>query len=233
MGRIIKKAEKRKREILDKAQELFNKNGYEATSVAQIIKELNISKGAFYHYYNSKIELLEEIAEKFTKEIITILNPIVDNKKLNAIEKLNKVFESSIAFKSDNIDILYTIINTFYSDKNLLLREKMNEKNIYFTVPIFTKIFEQGKTEGSFDIIDCASIAKIIMFLAIGMANDNVKILKEIQNNPTKIDQLKENILAYQTSIERILGAPENSLNPMDLSIIDKLQKYFDKRNDE
>ena len=57
------KIQKRKK-IIDKAWELFIKNGYEETKVEDITRELGISKGSFYTYFATKDELLYEILEK-------------------------------------------------------------------------------------------------------------------------------------------------------------------------
>ena len=57
----IKKQKKRK--ILEKAFELFRKNGYMDTKVEDITKALGISKGSFYTYFKTKEELLCEVLE--------------------------------------------------------------------------------------------------------------------------------------------------------------------------
>ena len=45
------------------AQELFEKHGYKQVSIDQIVAAAGTSKGGFYHYYNSKDDLLIEIWE--------------------------------------------------------------------------------------------------------------------------------------------------------------------------
>lgn len=57
-----------KQEILETAFELFNKNGYEKTTVNEIIKKANTSKGGFYYYFKAKEELLNSIYSIFDKE---------------------------------------------------------------------------------------------------------------------------------------------------------------------
>ena len=69
------KIQKRKK-IIDKAWELFIKNGYEETKVEDITRELEISKGSFYTYFATKDELLYEILEKIKKKIINVLGAI-------------------------------------------------------------------------------------------------------------------------------------------------------------
>lgn len=61
----IKKQKKRK--ILEKAFELFRKNGYTDTKVEDITRKLGISKGSFYTYFKTKEELLCEVLESVKK----------------------------------------------------------------------------------------------------------------------------------------------------------------------
>ena len=50
----MRKGDIRKQEILATAEQLFCRNGYEQTSVQDIIDCLHSSKGSFYHHYASK-----------------------------------------------------------------------------------------------------------------------------------------------------------------------------------
>lgn len=52
--RIIKEYEERRKEILETAERLFLTKGYTKTTVNDILKEIGIAKGTFYHYFKSK-----------------------------------------------------------------------------------------------------------------------------------------------------------------------------------
>ena len=70
MARIVKEqayAEKRN-EILDVAQRLVYTKGYEQMTIQDILDDLQISKGAFYHYFDSKQALLEALIERMLQE---------------------------------------------------------------------------------------------------------------------------------------------------------------------
>ncbi len=94
MARIVNKEEYeiRRNEILDAAQLLVYTKGYEQMSIQDILAEVHISKGAFYHYFNSKQALLEALIERMASQVIQLLNPIVQDEHLNAPEKLHRVF---------------------------------------------------------------------------------------------------------------------------------------------
>ena len=53
--------EERRRSILDAALRLFANKGYESTSISQLAKEVGISKGLVYTYFDSKEALLKSL----------------------------------------------------------------------------------------------------------------------------------------------------------------------------
>ena len=64
---------------MEKALELFAKQGFEATSVQQITDHCGISKGAFYLSFKSKDELIIEMIEHFMKQFTSDIDYVVSN----------------------------------------------------------------------------------------------------------------------------------------------------------
>ena len=64
MARIVKEPAVRRNEILDAAQRLVYRKGYEQMTIQDILDDLHLSKGAFYHYFDSKQSLLEALIER-------------------------------------------------------------------------------------------------------------------------------------------------------------------------
>lgn len=71
----------KKKLIMEKALELFAKNGFEATSIQQITEKCGISKGAFYLSFKSKDELILSIADHFMNTITAELEQAVNNEQ--------------------------------------------------------------------------------------------------------------------------------------------------------
>jgi len=69
----------KKQFIMDKALELFAKQGFAATSVQQITEHCGISKGAFYLSFKSKDELILALIDHFMMEIVSDIDRIVRN----------------------------------------------------------------------------------------------------------------------------------------------------------
>ncbi|WP_293780113.1 TetR/AcrR family transcriptional regulator [uncultured Aeromicrobium sp.] len=71
--------ESRRQEIIDDAARIFAKQGYAATGILDLCKEVGLGKGALYYYIGSKEQLLVEIQSR-------VLSPLLE--AANRIEKL-------------------------------------------------------------------------------------------------------------------------------------------------
>jgi AcrR family transcriptional regulator len=68
MVRVVKKAEERRLEILDAAQGLFLSRGYDATTVNDLLNAVGISKGAFYHHFAAKEDVLQALVWRLAEQ---------------------------------------------------------------------------------------------------------------------------------------------------------------------
>ena len=227
MARIVKKAEERRKEILEKAEKLFYKFGYTNTSVNMVIKALNISKGAFYHHFKSKEELLDCLVKDFTNNLVERIEGIITIPHLNAPDKLNKLYLESSSYKAENIDTIITITEAIYNNNNILFRHKFHAKSVEKMLPIMTAIFQQGKDEGYFQISDPEATARLVLLFGISVAEYSAKLLLQLQDNPQKIDELYEHFMLYQNSIERILGAAQGSIQVFDKKFFDVFKTLY------
>src|SRR5437899_6320460 len=78
--------------ILDAAERAVETKGYEQMAIADILGELQISSGAFYHYFDSKPALLSALVERMGNQIEQLVLPIIHDPKLGAIDKLQRFF---------------------------------------------------------------------------------------------------------------------------------------------
>lgn len=65
-----KPAETRQEELMDAAQALFLSQGVEATTVSDIVAAADVAKGTFYTYFASRSEILQALAQRYTRHFI-------------------------------------------------------------------------------------------------------------------------------------------------------------------
>ncbi len=140
----IKKQKKRK--ILEKAFELFRKNGYTDTKVEDITRKLGISKGSFYTYFKTKEELFCEVLESVKKSEMKKYSKVeIDENPRKTLENFIKERFKSFLELLNNVDIgivrsfaQNTIAGKFHEEmtkffksfikENILLRYESNRE---------------------------------------------------------------------------------------------------------
>ena len=65
MNRQQQRSEETRARILDAAAAAFADSGFDATSVAQICQAAGVTKGAFYHHYDSKKDVFLELLNRW------------------------------------------------------------------------------------------------------------------------------------------------------------------------
>lgn len=150
--------------ILDVAFQRFMEKGYEHTSIQDMINHLGgLSKGAIYHHFKSKEDILEAVIERMTAESNQKLAAIRDSKALSGREKLKKIFKESIARPVQN-DI-FTAAPDFHKNPKLLfslLHDTIEEAVPQYIVPII----EQGISDGSIVTDYPKQLAELILLAA-------------------------------------------------------------------
>ena len=69
---------------------MFCEKGYDNTSLQDIINETKLSKGAIYHHFDSKEDILKAIFQRIGNENAVIFAKIRDNDSLNGLEKVKR-----------------------------------------------------------------------------------------------------------------------------------------------
>ena len=214
MPRVVKEEDyaARRNEILDVARKLVYTRGYEQMSIQNILDALKISKGAFYHYFDSKQSLLDGLIERMLDDAEQVLRPIVDAKDLSAIEKMRRYFDTAGRWKVAQKKFMLDLFRVWRADANAIMRQKQEVASIKRIAPMLTEIIRQGIDEGVFSTKYPEQFGNIFVGLSHGFEDKLVELLLTDHPPPDAVQQLEALIGAYSDSVERILGAPSGSL---------------------
>ena len=201
-GRCLEKKKsarcQKRKKIIDKAWELFAKNGYEETKVEDITKDLEISKGSFYTYFATKEELLYEVLEKIKKEVIENL----ENINVNQIPE--KVLEDYVKAKMNHAVKILNNMKLKAVEKHLIdpkLRiffQELREKSTNFIkINIVEKFNSKNGNKYNADVISEFILISIEEFLYDEFVLKNLQKMKDddlinIQNTRKVENSLKE-----------------------------------------
>ena len=146
--RVTKVPEQRKQELIDTAERLFLEKGYEQTTVADIVRAIEVAQGTFYYYFSSKEEILEAIIEKDIAALEENVRQIMNREDANAALKLNDIVNSIIGISASRKEIM----DYLHEESNAVMHEKMERHTIERLVPLMTIVVAEGTRAGIFDV---------------------------------------------------------------------------------
>ena len=156
--------------ILEVSSRLFYEKGYEATSIQDIVAALGMSKGAIYHHFKSKQEILEQVSDAFTGEV-EVYNRIRNDRSLTGLQKLYRFFCYALSDREKQQRDQLFLLNM--NDPQVIA---MNLKNSTDTAAAYVAAFlEEGKRDGSMTVEQPLEAAQVILLLFNYWLNPGVK----------------------------------------------------------
>ena len=130
--------------IISAAWKLFYEQGYENTTIEDIVFESETSKGSFYHYFSGKDALMGTLANVFDEkyeELYPALDPAMD-----AVEKLIYLNHELFAMIDGGVSV--DLLARLLSPQLLARGEKhlLNRDRYYFK--LLRQVVTQGQREG-------------------------------------------------------------------------------------
>lgn len=194
--------------ILDISLRLFSEKGYEKTTMQDIVTALGMSKGAIYHHFKSKEELMEAVsAYSFMKR--NSFGNVYEHKDLNGLEKLRWVLKNE--FSNNEKQKVDRITAPLAIDPNFQLR--MMQDMITQSVPILVPLIEESKQDGSSQVEDSQLTVEIFL------------ILTNLWANPMFWDMNEEQFLKKVDIISHILDSM--GLHLIDDEVKQTMLDYF------
>jgi AcrR family transcriptional regulator len=101
LERRKREKQNREAEIISAAEEVFFKRGFDASSMSEIAKQAELSKGSLYNYFTCKNELCVAIVRRTLSLLLEAFNKTVHSGKTGC-EQLNIIIETFILFSKEN-----------------------------------------------------------------------------------------------------------------------------------
>lgn len=215
---------KRRTQIIEQAQLLFYTKGFENTSVNDIINAVGVSKGAFYHHFDSKQAVMLAVVDLLVSQTNDIIEPILEGQELNALQKFAKVLGAVNGWKLEQRDEMLAVAKVMLGDENHLFQQKMADGSLRQAAPFLAKIIEQGVEERIFDLgeIDQSHAAEIALVVMRHVSETFIRTLLATERPADAKTAIFQKYVAAQTTLERMLGAPAGSLPFIDRHTIDQ-----------
>ncbi|WP_299107392.1 TetR/AcrR family transcriptional regulator [uncultured Winogradskyella sp.] len=125
---MARKKQYNEAEVLEKAMNLFWKNGYESTSMQMLEQEMGINKFSIYSSFGNKHGLFLESLKQYKSRVHAVLEKFKNGTK--GVEDIKQFFYDSVTsnFKDDNLKgcFVTNTYNEFSENEDELIQDQMN-----------------------------------------------------------------------------------------------------------
>ena len=159
MVRVTKPPIERKKELVDTAERLFLEKGYDRTTVNDIVNEINVAKGTFYHYFKSKTEVLGAVVEKNIAVLEEEFRSIISRDDMDTPGKLNEMLNCSFRWYKGKEELMVFI----HQESNAVPHYNFEEMTYDRLAPPIVEVVAKGVGEGRFDVLYPTQAAEVIL----------------------------------------------------------------------
>lgn len=222
------KPDDRRAQLLDCAQQLFIAKGYQATTISDVMAMAGVSKGGFYHHFDSKEALLEALATRISEQSMQGVQAILDDPCLDPFARLNTMFRH---MRSDKLKIDPDLSRAFemvFLPGNLQLYDRVRRASFAVVTPALVRILEEGVADGVFSVPDVEAAVAIMLHINTATYDAIAAALAERdtgQMGPA-LAHLYRMISMQGIAIDRLLGLPDGSISWIEPGTLEKIMHW-------
>ena len=192
----------KKDQILDTSLQLFMKKGFDATSISDILSQLDIARGTLYYHFESKEALMDAIIERLLNQVLENIEKLMTNDSLSQAEKFMGFFASINLTQLTGDE---EIVDYFNQPQNALFHEKSNRLLIKKLSPVLAQIISEGMESGLFDTPYPAETAELILVGITGFVDS--------KDSPADEDSMNHRMESFLYNAARMLGMSQSGLD--------------------
>jgi AcrR family transcriptional regulator len=206
--------------FVDAALHLIQTRGYRQMSVQDVLDAVDSSRGAFYHYFDSKGALLEAVMDRLLEVGMATVESVVADPQLSATQKFANAFAGIVSWKNARRELMLQLLKVWLSDDNAIVREKLRRGTAARLTPLLSQIIRQGCQEGVFSAPSPEDAARIVVALILGAQETAGDLYVARMANAVPLETIERTFASYATAYERVLGAAPGSLPMVDEATI-------------
>lgn len=151
--------------IIETATRLFLEKGYENTTIQDIINNLGgLTKGAVYHHFKSKEEILDAVIDNLYKDnkLFEKWRAILNNNSLSGRKKIQRMFLETL---NDSDEKIFVSMNVDYKKTPHLLADYL-DRTVNEIAPLFFKpAIKDGVKDGTIKTDYPDELAEVMVLL--------------------------------------------------------------------
>jgi len=228
----MRKGDLKKQEILQTAETLFCRKGYEETSIQDILDMLHSSKGSFYHHYPSKASLLESMCEKRAEMLFETVSSRISG-EIPPTEALNQLLTGMMPLSGEKLTFLLMLLPVFTLPEGRSVKTAYCDALAAAFRPRVIEQLQRGKESGELFFLNAEHLADLALLIMNGLwcGLCDLLLLNERQAGaPLDPSDCLSLIDQVRASLEKMLSLPFGSLDLVSLQEIRSLSEQIHLR---
>ena len=164
--------------ILDIAEKMFVEQGFDQTSISQLLDATQIAKGTLYYYFTSKEEIMDAIIERWIERSFEQVRIWVEQKQLPILERLMGAL-ASLNMQKDGQELL----DHLHAPQNALLHEKTNQILLSKVPEILYPLFQEGFQTGEMQTTYPYETIEMMLTYSLQIFNSSFQTLDQAEKN--------------------------------------------------
>jgi AcrR family transcriptional regulator len=160
------RSEETRARILEASIKLFSNRGYNAASVDEICAEAGVSKGAFYHHFESKQALFLALLDGWLKTIDNAIESAKDKTVPETFMQITEAFPYIFESAGDHLPMFLEFSLQASRDDEIWQASIAPYRRYH---KYFTSLIKKGVNEGSFVEVDPEIASRLIVSMAMGL----------------------------------------------------------------
>ncbi|MCE4042933.1 TetR/AcrR family transcriptional regulator [Lysinibacillus fusiformis] len=198
--REMKKAEERRNEILDAADELFTQKGFDGTSTNNILEKVGIARGTLYYHFKSKEDIMDALIERYTETMLTKARAVAGDSSIAVNERILRVV-MALNMQNENGQ---EIMDHIHKPQNALMHRKIQQVVMNQVPPLLTSIIREGIEQGIYHTPYPYECMEMIVAYTNTVFDDDLVLLSN--------EERAARVPAFIFNVERMLGVESGSL---------------------
>lgn len=157
---------KTRQKLIDIARQLFAKRGVANTTMNDIAVASGKGRRTLYTYFNSKEEVYSAVIESELERLSDKLDEVAAM-KMRPLDKVIELIYTHLSMIRETVVRNGNLRAEFF--RNIWMVEKVRKKFDDYEIDLFSKVYQDGKADGEFDIDDVNLVADITHYCIKGL----------------------------------------------------------------
>ncbi len=216
----------KREEIIHEAIDLFSTKGYEKTTITDIIKKAQVSRGGFYHHYKDKSEILDDITDLYLEDFSILFKKIGTTHEKSYTDLITALFKAIIDFKIGQVSEWKTLQKIFAFKGNHQVIMRITSHFEELVTKVYTEIIKSGNKAGAFDVDYPELLAGL-------MTREFLQLIRAVQiAHKNNLDKLPKHIIDHIDFLDRLFSR-ELGVKQLNAGFSEVLESYLLKMNME